>query len=185
MMAKPRLNVSFLSYSHPHRSSHILILIACSIICLALPRHCPTCTIIHRFLISPNNFNNTTNFGSLAFQSSAPKIWNKSWFGINNSVLSWIQSYLSSRSFTVNISNIKSSPFQLLYGVPQGSILGPLLFILYTTPLNHIISRSSVNHKLYMLMTLSSSFLSLHATVENFNRCKSRLRINKYNVDAI
>ena len=73
----------------------------------------------------------------------------KSWFGINNTVLSWIQSYLSSRSFTVNINNIKSSPFQLLYGVPQGSVLRPLLFILYTTPLSHIISRSSVNHKLY------------------------------------
>ena len=73
----------------------------------------------------------------------------KSWFGINNTVLSWIQSYLSSRSFTVNINNIKSSPFQLLYGVPEGSVLGPLLFILYTTPLSHIISRSSVNHKLY------------------------------------
>ena len=52
----------------------------------------------------------------------------KSCFGINNTVLSWIQSYLSSRSFTVNINNIKSSPFQLLYGVPQGSVLGPLLF---------------------------------------------------------
>ena len=73
----------------------------------------------------------------------------KSWFGINNTVLSWIQSYISSRSFTVNINNIKSSPFQLLYGVPQGSVLGHLLFILYTTPLSHIISRSSVNHKLY------------------------------------
>ena len=37
MMAKPRLNVSFLSY--------VLVLIACSILCLVLPHHCPTCTI--------------------------------------------------------------------------------------------------------------------------------------------
>ena len=73
----------------------------------------------------------------------------KSWFGINNTVLFWIQSYLFSRSFTVSINSIKSSPFHLLYGVPQGSVLDPLLFILYTTPINHIISRSSVNHKLY------------------------------------
>ena len=73
----------------------------------------------------------------------------KSWFGINNMVLSWIQSYLSSRSFSVDINGIKSSTFKLLYGVPQGSVLGPLLFILYTTPLSTIISRSSINHKLY------------------------------------
>jgi Reverse transcriptase (RNA-dependent DNA polymerase)/Endonuclease-reverse transcriptase len=72
-----------------------------------------------------------------------------SWFGINNTALLWIKSYLSSRFFSVAINNLKSSPLQLLYGVPQGSVLGPLLFILYTTPLSSIISRSFVNHKLY------------------------------------
>ena len=73
----------------------------------------------------------------------------KSWFGFTETVLSWIHSYLSSRSFSVDINGIKSPSSQLLYGVPQGSVLGPLLFILYTTPLSTIISRSSVNHKLY------------------------------------
>ena len=73
----------------------------------------------------------------------------KSWFGFTGTVLSWIQSYLSSRSFTVDINGIKSPPSKLLHSVPQGSVLGPLLFILYTTPLSLIISQSSVNHKLY------------------------------------
>ena len=72
-----------------------------------------------------------------------------SWFGINGSVLSWLKSYLSNRSFYVNLTGTKSSIFQLLYGVPQGSVLGPLLFILYTTPLSHIISKSASNHHLY------------------------------------
>jgi hypothetical protein len=72
-----------------------------------------------------------------------------SWFGISSTALSWVKSYLVNRSFHVSIDNSKSSIFQLLYGVPQGSVLGPLLFILYTTPLSTIISNSSANHHLY------------------------------------
>jgi len=64
-----------------------------------------------------------------------------SWFGISSTALSWIKSYLLNRSFFVNIENPKSSVFQLLYGVPRGSNLGPLLFILYTTPLSTVISK--------------------------------------------
>jgi hypothetical protein len=72
-----------------------------------------------------------------------------SWFGLKGTALSWLQSYLSSRSFIVNINATLSATFPLLQGVPQGSVLGPLLFILYTTPLSSLISDSSVKHHLY------------------------------------
>jgi hypothetical protein len=73
----------------------------------------------------------------------------RSWFGFNNTVLSWIKSYHTHRSFYVNLNGTKLFVFQLFYGVPQGSVLGPLLFILYTTPLSTIISKSAANHHLY------------------------------------
>jgi hypothetical protein len=49
----------------------------------------------------------------------------RSWFGFNNTVLSWIKSYFTHRSFYVNLNGNKLSVFQLSYGVPQGSVLGP------------------------------------------------------------
>jgi Reverse transcriptase (RNA-dependent DNA polymerase) len=72
-----------------------------------------------------------------------------SWFGFNGKVLSWLESYLSSRSFRVDINSFLSDHFPLHQGVPQGSVLGPLLFILYTTPLSSLICESSMNHHLY------------------------------------
>src|ERR1043165_4269824 len=72
-----------------------------------------------------------------------------SWFRISGTALLWFQSYLSSRSFSVKAFSHCSQPLPLSCGVPQGSVLGPLLFILYTTPLSHLIQSSSVDHHLY------------------------------------
>ena len=71
------------------------------------------------------------------------------WFGLDGTVLSWFSSYLSSRSFLVSCNNFKSASLNLSCGVPQGSVLGPILFILYTTPLSTLISSLSINHHLY------------------------------------
>ena len=96
-----------------------------------------------------------------------------SWFGISGTALNWIKSYLTSRSFYVQVKDSQSSVFQLLYGVPQGSVLGPLLFILYTTPLSTVISKSSVHHHLYaddtqLFISFSSSeFLQNISVLEN------------------
>ena len=63
----------------------------------------------------------------------------KSWFGLGGTVLKWFASYLSDRCQTIKIGSTLSELSKLIYGVPQGSVLGPLLFSLYTTPLSKII----------------------------------------------
>ena len=60
-------------------------------------------------------------------------------FGITGTVLQWFHSYLSGRSQFVEINDTKSSVRDLTVGVPQGSVLGPILYPLYTTPLAEII----------------------------------------------
>ena len=53
-------------------------------------------------------------------------------YGIGGMVLKWIKSFISHRVQTVMFAGVKSASVALLHGMPQGSVLGPLLFNLYT-----------------------------------------------------
>ena len=69
--------------------------------------------------------------------------------GLSDIVLDWFRSYLSDRQFHVSVGKAKSDPRPLLRGVPQGSVLGPLLFSVYTTELSWILKKYNVSFKLF------------------------------------
>ena len=75
--------------------------------------------------------------------SIIPSLRLQNWFGLDGLSLDWFSSYLSLRSQAVSINDSILAFSTLSCGVPQGSVLGPLLFTLYTTPLGSMISKNS------------------------------------------
>ena len=107
-------------------------------------------------------------------------------FGISGPALSWFSSYLCNRTHAITINSLQSEHTTLHYGIPQGSVLGPVLFILYTEPLFNLISKHTVNHhaftddnQLYKISTLDT----IHQSIETLQNCttdvKSWMTANK------
>ena len=73
----------------------------------------------------------------------------KTRLGIDGVALQWLELYLSQRSQCVLIDGVQSPTQELPYGVPQGSVLGPLLFCAYMTELGDIIRKHNINFHIY------------------------------------
>ena len=70
-------------------------------------------------------------------------------FGFTDVILAWFRSYLTQRSQLVSIEVALSEALFLLFGVPQGSVLGHLWFVLYTHPLGLIARRYGIGIHMY------------------------------------
>ena len=68
---------------------------------------------------------------------------------ITGTALTWFTSYLTNRQQFIKVNNCTSATAPLSHGVPQGSVLGPLLFILYLLPLGNIIRRHNLHFHCY------------------------------------
>ena len=64
-------------------------------------------------------------------------------------MLNWLDSYHHDRKQYVVTDAVKSNTKDLQRGVPLGSVLGPMLYVLYTSPLADIINRHKMGHHLY------------------------------------
>ena len=68
---------------------------------------------------------------------------------IEGDALKYLRSYLENRSYCVQIGTSFSNTRHLQRGIPQGSVLGPILFCVYTSELSHVLRKHGVDFKLY------------------------------------
>ena len=104
-------------------------------------------------------------------------------FGIDGIPLAWIKLYLNNRSFQVLMGSAVLDPIEVPYAVPQGSLLGPVLFICYISTLDDIIQGTSTsllgcadNHAVYDRFLPTDAFVALKHLPEVTKKIRNWMR---------
>ena len=117
--------------------------------------------------------------------------------GVTGTALDWIRSFLVGRSQIFQVGQDKSSWVIVLYGLPQGTIIGPLMYILYTADLESLIEKHGVRMHLYAddtqlydhsnMNNLHQSIATLEACLEDIVQWSSqrRLKLNPTKTELI
>ena len=111
-------------------------------------------------------------------------------FGIGGAALGWIRTFLTARTQQVLYLGSLSSVGQLAFGVPQGSVLGPLLYVIYTSGLFEIIESCGLtahsyadDTQVYLSVPASDAPLAVNRLTDCINKIEhwmgcNRLRLN-------
>ena len=118
--------------------------------------------------------------------------------GITGSALAWLQSYISNRHQKVVVDGVASNDSVLTCGVPQGSVLGPILYCLYTRCIGDIITRHGLQYhcyaddiQIYVTIEPDSTLAAAKCEIEQCTNNislwlqKNKLKLNKEKTEAI
>ena len=108
-------------------------------------------------------------------------------YGIRNSALNWFTSYLSNRQQFTEVNGHLSAELTIKMGVPQGSVLGPLLFLLFINDLHNSSDFSSLLFADDTTLQLSGTNLNLLVSAANINlkKCEKWFMANRLTLNAL
>ena len=151
----------------PHHSTEIALLQTFDDIFCSADRSQPTLLVSLHLSVAFDTIDHSTLLSRLSTS-----------FGVSGSALAWLTSYLTNRTQTVRIGSVSSEPSICLSGVPQGSILGPILLSLYISPIGQIVSDFGISHQQYAddaQLYISLKSTTVGTSISHLETCLSTL----------